>query len=323
MKYAYVQKLALNAKNKEQLAAINAIVEKYRKQGYRLSLRQLYYQLVTQNVIKNDQKEYAKLSQLLTKGRMAGIVDWDAIEDRLRRPYIPYYVSGLKAAMQDTIDQYRLDRMKGQENYLEIWVEKDALSEVLKRSTGPFHVRVMVNRGYSSTSAMHDAFLRFNSVIDAANEEEESRNVKVTIIYLGDLDPSGEDMTRDIGERIKTFFFGFAREDWGWDEEEFDPWFEEHFEIVKIALTVAQVRQYNPPPNPAKVSDPRATAYIAKFGHNSWEVDALEPSVLHKLVQDNIKARIDADMFNAQVELEEKHKAFLKKAVEKVTEADE
>ena len=84
-----------------------------------------------------------------------------------------------------------------------------------------------------------------------------------------------------------------------------------------------QIRKYNPPPNPAKITDPRAAAYIEKYGRQSWEVDALEPSMLHKLVQDNIKSRMDISKFNVQVELEEKHKAFLKKAVEKVKEEDE
>ena len=113
MKYTYVDELRLNSKNRQQLVMINQVVEKYQRQGYRLSLRQLYYQLVTMNIIQNEKKEYAKLSTLLTKGRMAGVVDWDAIEDRLRKPYIPYWVKDRKHALQDTINQYRLNRMEG------------------------------------------------------------------------------------------------------------------------------------------------------------------------------------------------------------------
>ena len=304
MKYTYVDELRLNSKNRQQLVMINQVVEKYQRQGYRLSLRQLYYQLVTMNIIQNEKKEYAKLSTLLTKGRMAGVVDWDAIEDRLRKPYIPYWVKDRKHALQDTINQYRLNRMEGQPNYLEVWVEKDALSEVLKRSTNPYHVRVMVNRGYSSTSAMHDAFQRFHTELQDGNCE------KAVILYLGDHDPSGMDMVRDIRERIKLFFWGVMKDEY--DQDEFDSWFEEHFEVVRIALNGDQIKQYNPPPNPAKFSDPRATNYIREHGRQSWEVDALPPEVLHGLVKANILKRIDLDLYNALVKKEKEDCIFLK-----------
>lgn len=91
---------------------INDIIEEYQAQGYRLTLRQLYYQLVSRDVIPNKVTEYSKLSTLLKEGRIGGIVDWDAIEDRLRRPSLPYYVAGIEDALEDTINQYRLDRMK-------------------------------------------------------------------------------------------------------------------------------------------------------------------------------------------------------------------
>ena len=256
------------------------------------------------NIIQNEKKEYAKLSTLLTKGRMAGVVDWDAIEDRLRKPYIPYWVKDRKHALQDTINQYRLNRMEGQPNYLEVWVEKDALSEVLKRSTNPYHVRVMVNRGYSSTSAMHDAFQRFHTELQDGNCE------KAVILYLGDHDPSGMDMVRDIRERIKSFFWGVMKDEY--DQDEFESWFEEHFEVVRIALNGDQIKQYNPPPNPAKFSDPRATNYIREHGRQSWEVDALPPEVLHGLVKANILKRIDLDLYNALVKKEKEDCIFLK-----------
>lgn len=314
VKFAYVEKLTLSSKNKEQLAAINKIIEEYRQQGYTLSLRQLYYQLVSRDVVPNQQKEYAKLSTLLTKGRMSGIVDWDAIEDRLRKPYIPYWVSGMAEAIRDTIEQYRINRMKGQATYLEVWVEKDALSEVLKRSTEPYHVRVMVNRGYSSTSAMHDAYKRFEEAI------LEEREVKVVVLYLGDHDPSGMDMVRDIADRVKQFFWGKRIQDVEEDEGEFNEWFEKHFEIQRIALNMEQIRRYNPPPNPAKFSDPRATGYVEKYGKQSWEVDALPPEVLHKLVQKHINENIDVDLFNSVVAGEEQDKAKLKKILSQIKE---
>lgn len=130
MKQAFTNRLQLSRANAERLETINEIIEEYAADGYAVTLRQLYYQLVARDIIPNRTAEYAKLSDLLKKGRMAGIVDWDAIEDRVRRPYIPYWASGVRGALEDTVSQYRLDRMADQETYIEVWCEKDALSGI-------------------------------------------------------------------------------------------------------------------------------------------------------------------------------------------------
>ena len=283
MKTIYTDKLRLNPKNKAQLEIINKIIEEYSRQGYRLTLRQLYYQLVSRDIIPNNVREYAKLSTLLVQGRMAGVVDWNAIEDRTRSPFIPYFVADVSDAISDTIEQYRLDRMEDQDVYIEVWVEKDALSGVLRRITSRFHVRLMVNRGYSSCTAMHDAAER---IIGAVNDGK-----KCYILYLGDHDPSGVDMVRDIRDRLLEF--------------------DADTEVIRIALTQAQIKTYNPPPNPAKVTDPRAKEYIATFGNTSWEVDALKPEILDKVVTDAITGLIDAKKFMARLDQEKKDKKEL------------
>ena len=279
MKERFNLKLGLNKSNTERLQVINNILEEYEEQGYILTLRQLYYQLVSRDIIPNQPKEYAKLSILLTKGRMAGIVDWAIIEDRVRRPILPYYVSGITEAIEDTINQYRLDRQKGQDYYIELWIEKDALSGVLKKITTKYHIRLMVNRGYSSTTAMYDASKRLK-------EAYINNNQRGIILYLGDHDPSGLDMVRDIKERLEDFEV-------------------EDVEVLRIGLTQKQIKTYNPPPNPAKIKDPRAKEYIKNYGNTSWEVDALTPQVLNKLVDDNILTYINLDLYN-DVLLQEK-----------------
>jgi hypothetical protein len=279
----FSDKLHLNKKNQKQLEIINYIIEEYAKEGYRLTLRQLYYQLVSRDIIANQLKEYSKLSGLLVKGRMAGMVDWDAIEDRIRVPYIPYSVDGIEDAIQDTIEQYRLDRQDNQKVYIEMWVEKDALSGVLKRITSHYHIKLMVNRGYSSCTAMHDAYKRF--------QEQEESGKKIVLLYLGDHDPSGLDMDRDIKERLEEF---------GVDVE-----------VRRIGLTSEQIKKYNPPTNPAKFKDPRSKDYIEKFGKSSWEVDALNPKILHELVKENVEELIDMEKFEEKIEQEEKDKEKL------------
>lgn len=284
MKEQFTDKLRLSKSNIERLSTINSILEEYQAEGYVLTLRQLYYQLVSRNIIPNELKEYAKLSSLLTKGRMAGVVDWSIIEDRIRRPHLPYWVTGIPDAINDIISQYRLDRQRDQETYIELWVEKDALSGVLKRITNKYHIRLMINRGYSSTSAMYDAHQRFKKEIDCGK--------RCVILYLGDHDPSGLDMIRDIGDRLGDFFTVV--------------------DVMQIGLTMEQIKQYAPPPNPAKVTDPRAKWYIQEYGNTSWEVDALPPPVLNKLVEDNILNHINLNKFNSIVELESSEKEELK-----------
>jgi hypothetical protein len=280
MKIAYTDALSLSKANKIRLSTINGIIETYVADGYIMTLRQLYYQLVARDIIANNAREYAKLSILLKKGRMAGVVDWDAIEDRGRLPKLPWHTYGVSAAIQTIHDQYRLDRQEGQENYIEVWVEKDALSNVMLRVTEKYHVRLMVNKGYSSCSAMKQAADRF-----------EDAHTHGVLIYLGDHDPSGKDMVRDIEARLNEF---------GVDD----------LEVISPALTMEQIRRYRLPENPAKITDPRAKQYIEMYGNKSWELDALEPPVLVKIVEDAILDYLDLEAFD---EMKDKEKMDKKK----------
>jgi hypothetical protein len=282
MKQQFDDKLRLSKANKEMLNIINSILEEYKNDGYVLTLRQLYYQLVSKDIIPNNDKEYGKLSNILKKGRMAGIVDWSAIEDRVRVPKLPYWVNGVNDAIKDTIEQYRINRMKGQDQKVEIWVEKDALSNVLYRVSSKYHIRLMVNRGYSSVSAMYDAYNRLNN--------------GDVILYFGDHDPSGMDMIRDVKERLLEF---------GLD-----------IDVRPIALTMQQIEEFNPPPNPAKITDPRAKWYINEFGKTSWELDALPPRELIRLAEDAVNEIIDIDLYNDMLDEEKKGIAELERFFE-------
>lgn len=270
-----------------RIEACNAIIESYQVQGYRLTLRQLYYQLVSRNLITNEEKSYKKLSSLISDARLAGLVDWDAIEDRARAPRRHPEFEDLAALVEAALYSYRLPRWRDQPSYAELWVEKDALAGVLEPLAREHHVTLMVNKGYSSQSAMYEASKRFI--------EAEARGQTLHLFYLGDHDPSGEDMVRDIRERL--LMFGVA------------------VKVQKIALTMAQVRQYNPPPNPTKVTDPRATAYIAEHGDSSWEVDALPPDVLVRLIRAAFRLVIDATKMKAIKKQEEHDKVRLRAAV--------
>jgi hypothetical protein len=273
------------------IANCNKVVDEYLEQNLRLTLRQLYYQLVTKNIIRNEERSYKNLSNLVSDARLAGMIDWDAIEDRIRVPRIPSEWLNIQELVDSALYSYRLPRWETQENYIELWVEKDALAGVLQPLAHQYHVPMMVNRGYSSQSAMYEASKRFLN---------NSEKIMLAIIYLGDFDPSGEDMVRDIEDRMRIFGCG------------------DEFEVRKIALTLSQVKKYNPPPNPAKHSDPRSKEFIAKYGASSWEVDAINPKELSRIIKEEIKSYIDTDAMEIILTKEDDDKQRLTKAVQKI-----
>jgi hypothetical protein len=286
MKQAFDSPLvtSLNRKNKAKLAHIIEIVEDYQKMGYTLTLRQVYYQMVSRGFIGNNMKEYDSIGRIVKIGRLKGEIDWDAIEDRTRWPRLPYWAHDIDDAIDDAHAKYRRLRSQGQEHYIEMWVEKDAISNILYRYTSEYMVKLMVNRGYSSTTAMYDAYKRFLAAT--------FRGQKPVILYLGDHDPSGLDMLRDIQERMEVF---------GVDVE-----------LKHVGITMEQIAELNPPPFPAKMSDSRASWYVSEFGYESWEVDALPPEKLKEIVVRSIEGLFNMKLYNEILEQEREEKGVLK-----------
>ena len=265
-----------------------AVTEDYMGQGYTLTLRQLYYQLVAADIIPNNERSYKRIGSYVSRARLSGTMDWDAIEDRARSPQMHPEWDSLSSLMNSALVSFRLPRWDDQPNYVELWVEKDALASVLRPIADLYHITLMVNRGYSSTSAMKESAERFN-------REGFSKNRNCHLLYLGDLDPSGEDMVRDIRDRLEEF--------------RCSP------EVRKIALTIQQVEEHAPPPNPTKVTDSRASAYIRRYGHSSWEVDALNPRTLTELISRELDCLVEQDLVDDIVEREAELKEDLERAI--------
>jgi len=276
----------------ELIEKCSDVVTDYSEQGYRLTLRQLYYQLVTQNIIENTEKQYKRLGSILTSARYAGMIDWDAIEDRGRQPKVQTQFDNVPDLVEGACHSYRLPRWEGQEHYVELWVEKEALAGVLQPIARKYHITMMVNKGYSSASAMKASAERFASVW---HWEERPG----TLLYLGDLDPSGEDMVRDIDTRLTEFGI-------------------EELDVQKIALTIEQVREYEPPPNPTKLTDSRAPEYVRKYGLECWEVDALTPQVLNQVISDAVEDLLDMDLMDAVIAKEKKDIKRLRAAARRI-----
>jgi hypothetical protein len=252
----------------------NEIIAEYQAQGFKLTLRQLYYQFVSRDLIPNTVQSYKSLGDVVNDGRLAGLIDWDAIEDRTRNLRSSPHWSSPRSIVRACADQFAVDLWDTQDNYVEVWIEKDALVGVIEGVCIEFDVPHFACRGYTSQSEMWGAAQRLI--------ERENRGKKTTIIHLGDHDPSGIDMTRDIQDRLELFGSTAV--------------------IHRIALVFDQIEQYNPPPNPAKTTDARYQSYAGKYGDESWELDALEPRVIVDLIREAVEDRIDRDAWEEALE---------------------
>lgn len=283
------------------VANIVRIVNEYAKMNYRLTLRQLHYQFVghVPNYV-NHQTAYKKLGQILDDCRYGGVIDWDAIVDRGRNPYLPYCNLNPKHALEDAVETYRIDRQENQTIHIEVWVEKDALSEILRRSTEKYHIRLCVNKGHTSSSAMYEAYERFRDIINNGQE--------VIVLYIGDHDPSGLDMIRDIDTRLR-----FMLENGLHSEGD-----SSGLTVRPICLNINQVKKYKLPPNPTKITDSRSEGYIKTYGKSCWEVDALAPEVLTEILESNIEAEIDLELFEEKLLQEQSEKNLLKGLIKKL-----
>lgn len=268
MKEQYITK-RFNNDSLQLIDIINSILDDYEAQGYDLTLRQIYYQLVSRNVVPNTERSYKNIGNLVSDGRLAGLIDWSMITDRGRVCQTLSHWDDPAEILMSCAHSFRIDMWANQPNYVEVMVEKQALEGVLIPVCEELDVPFTANKGYTSSSAMRQAARRFL--------QADSDGKSLHVIYLGDHDPSGIDMSRDIGDRLDLFAYGVP------------------IEVHRIALNIDQVKKFNPPPNPAKMTDSRAKDYVARFGKKSWELDAIEPAKLAKLVHDAISDLIDPE----------------------------
>jgi hypothetical protein len=272
----------------DRIKTINEIIEEYQGQGYDLSLRQLYYQLVAGGYIENSPNSYDRIGELVKNARLAGLVDWDAITDRTRVIYneIGDYHGPLsiniKGAVENEIGScFSSSKWAGQRYYVEVWVEKDALSDIVALSAEETTVAYYASKGYSSVDALHNAAERMKYWHEKGKD--------CVIIYLGDHDPTGIHIPRDMAKYMQIFGASV--------------------DIRRIALNLEQVRTYNPPPNMAKESDTRYGEYVREFSiKECWELDALKPQVIRDLIIDVVNEYFDTDIFSANVEEMEHYK---------------
>jgi len=293
MKEAFIEK-KFREKTLALIEIANVIIDEYREQGFTLTLRQLYYQFVARDYIENSQRSYKNLGSVINDGRLAGYIDWSAIEDRTRNMVEAWHFYSPKDAIEQMRSQYIIDMWENQDTRVEVWIEKEALVGVISRKCRELDVPYFACRGYVSGSEMYAAGKR-------AHARYHTYGQHTVVVHLGDHDPSGIDMTRDNDDRLELLA--------GWEGAPL---------VSRIALNMNQVEEYNPPPNPAKLTDSRAFSYISQYGSKSWELDALDPKVLNKLIHNEVVKHRNEDRWAEKEEQLSEEEDVLDKIIEEL-----
>lgn len=293
-KIAYIDK-RFSANSWAVIDQANRIIADYSAQGFDLTLRQLYYQFVARGLVPNRDSEYKRLGSVVNDARLAGLIDWNAIQDMTRYVRSLSHWDSPEEVIASAATNYRRDMWETQSYRPEVWIEKDALVGVISGVCEELDVPYFSCRGYTSQSEMWSAGQRLRRYVRQGQTP--------VILHLGDHDPSGIDMTRDITDRLALFMGGC--------------------EINRLALNMNQVRTYRPPPNPAKITDSRFIGYLQLYGEESWELDALEPRVLADLIRGALERFIDTAAWEERTALVAEETATLEEAARRWDEVSD
>jgi len=263
-----------------------------------LTLRQIYYRLVAAGYLENTRSKYNDLSALIKHMRLDEWLPWEVLGDRVRRVSAKRgwedHMEFFEAHVESFLEGYERCYVQNQKCYVEIWTEKDALSQVFEKVAYPYCIRAVTCRGYQSITFL-DSFRRRAR---AAME----RGQKPVILYFGDLDPSGWQMLEAIKQTL---------------EDDMGLW---GVEYQRVALTPEQIMSYGLPHDPqaVKITDRRYRNYVERFGDLAVELDALHPQVLRELAVEAIESQLDMDLFLEQIEVEQVERerlAFMKQKI--------
>lgn len=302
MKEAFI-KNRFSQKSKGILAKIDTIMEEYAEEGYDVSLRQLFYLLAGHGRIPKTEKSYKNLGNLVSNARLAGVIDWDMIKDRGRGAIHASHSESIPDIVGQMKYGFKVDMWARQPAYVEVFVEKQSLEGILEPVCWDLDVPFSSNKGYSSSSAYYAASKRYLAAAEAGK--------KLHVIYLGDHDPSGLDMSEDIDSRF-TRFIQTVIDGTIFSDEEIAAVDPRPHELHRIALNMNQVMEMRLQSSPAKVKDPRLGEYVRRFKtQDTWELAAIEPRVLASLVRDKINGLVDREMWDEDFARQQKGRGDL------------
>jgi hypothetical protein len=272
---------------------VEEALEVFKQYDSALTLRQLYYRLVSKRLFPNTINSYKRLSRIMVKAREKRDVPINCLEDRSRRilgrgdtgyssaeEFLRRRITGLK----ESYKEFTMPMWDDQPNYVLVSLEKDALSRLMSDIANQYSVRTFPTRGYPS-------FTYVNRM--ATYIRNRLKGKPTVVLYFGDFDPSGIDIERDLEDRLRKYNAG-------------------DFKVMRIALNQDQIRQYDLPPMPVKRSDARSEGFLESYGDQSVELDALDPNTLKLMVAQSIAANIDLDRWRKKEERIEVLKVWIK-----------
>jgi hypothetical protein len=260
-----------------------------------MTVRQLFYRLVSVEHIENTQLNYQRVSRLMTKARRDDRCPYEWIVDRSRPTYEPNVWKDPTGYAEGVKHGYRKDYWAMQPNYCEIWCEKDSITGSIQELTDELGIIVRVGRGFQSAT-------RVNDIAQYLNDVEKHRK---TVFYLGDWDPSGEDIQRAAYARIQER----AHQLWSSQRElclGTTPW----FFIERIAIHKEDIAKFKLAPlrirkkEDGSYADSRATQFVKKHGKDCVELDALPPTELRRRIQEAVESQLDMKLWNRAIEIE-------------------
>lgn len=250
-----------------------------------MTLRQLFYRLVSAAIVNNARSDYQKLSRIMSRARERGEIPFEWIVDRSRPEIIPNVFDDPSQYLRAMAHSYSRDFWQDQPAYVEIWTEKDSLTGSIEEVTLDLGVPVRVGRGFVSVTRAHEIAERFQGI-----------SKPITVFYLGDHDPSGRNIETEIRDRVRSYGSG-------------------PFHMRRIPIHAGDIAKFHLPPLRVKAADSRAASFRAKYGNECVEVDALPPTELRKRITDAVEALMDMDKWNRALAVEQAEQKSIADAV--------
>lgn len=238
-----------------------------------MTIRQLFYRLVSVGEVENNKKHYQMVIRIMTTARMDGRCRFEYIVDRSRPEYKSNVWDDAADYARTVMYGYRKDYWTLQPHHIELWVEKDAIVGSIDEVTKELGVIIRVGRGFVSTTKIHDIAKHFSSM-----------NKPITAFYLGDHDPSGVCIERDLQERLRASGVDFT--------------------LWRLAIHAEDIEKFNLPPLTIKESDSRSTEFRRVYGNDCVELDALPPDELRRRIRNAFESCIDMEIWQRSISVE-------------------